>query len=131
MIRWLLVASAILAWLFAGMLLFASARFEAPIGIEMNDKIATIAQAQGAILAGLGVIDFLCSRVSDRQALRAVVLGNLVVQILSLGVAGRALVLGIFPASAAPSVVIHVVLGALFAVAMVKLRAPRASLASD
>src|SRR5207253_9185894 len=50
----------------------------------------------------------------------------LVVQMLSLAVAVRALALGLFPAKGAPSVVIHVVLGALFAVALARTRVPAA-----
>jgi tellurite resistance protein TehA-like permease len=46
------------------------------------------------------------------------------VQVLSLAVAVRALALGIFPPAAAPSAAIHVVLGALFAVALARTRAP-------
>jgi hypothetical protein len=74
-------------------------------------------------LVGIGVIDFLAQRTTDRTALRAILAGNLVVQIVSLAVAVRALALGLFPASGAPSVVVHVVLGALFAVALARTRA--------
>ena len=116
--RWVLTIAAVLAWLFGAMLLFAPGPFFAPIGIAVDDKIATIAQNQGAALIAIGVIDFLARRVTDRDALRAVLWGNIVVQALSLAVAVRALALGIFPPKGAPSVVIHVVLGALFALAL-------------
>jgi hypothetical protein len=56
-----------------------------------------------------------------------VLAGNLVVQVLSLAVAVRALALGLFPAKGAPSVVIHVVLSALFAVALARTRVPAAT----
>jgi hypothetical protein len=70
--------------------------------------------------------------VTDGAALRAVLLGNLAIQLLSLGIALRALALGILPSQGAPAVVIHVILGTLFAVAlrrvrMVEERTPRAS----
>jgi nitrate reductase gamma subunit len=90
----------------------------APIGIDVTDKVATIAQNQGAALIAIGVIDFLARRVTDPSALRAVLYGNVVVQALSLAVSVRALALGIFPAKGAPSVVIHVVLGVLFVLAL-------------
>lgn len=120
--RWLLAASAVLAWLFAAALLFAARQFEAPVGIDVTDKVATIAQAQGAILAGLGVVNWLSRRTADAAALTAVLAGNLVVQVLSFAVAARAVLLGIFPPSGAGALVIHVVLGAWFAVALVRVR---------
>jgi hypothetical protein len=122
--RWVLTIAAVLAWLFGAILMLAPAPFFAPVGIPVDDKVATIAQNQGAALIAIGVIDFLARRVTDPVALRAVLYGNLVVQALSLAVALRALALGIFPAKGAPSVVIHVVLGVLFALA---LRRPPAS----
>jgi len=120
--RWVLTIGAVLAWVFGAMLLLAPGPFFAPIGIAVDDKIATIAQNQGAALIAIGVIDFLARRVTDPAALRAVLWGNIVVQALSLAVAVRALALGIFPTKGAPSVVIHVVLGALFAVALTRCR---------
>jgi len=118
MTRWALTIGAVLAWIFGAMLLFAPGPFFAPIGVVVTDKIAAVAQAQGAILVGLGVINFLARGTVDPTALRAVLVGNLVVQLLSLGVAIRALALGIFPPQGAPSIVVHVVLGALFALAL-------------
>jgi hypothetical protein len=106
--------SAVLAWVFGGALLFASAAFLAPMGIAVTPPIAVSAQAQGAILVGLGVINWLARR-SDRAAVRPVLAGNLVVQVLSLAVIARALALGIVPAQNAGAVVVHVLLGAGFA----------------
>ena len=123
--RWLLTISAVLAWLFAVMLLFNTRAFEAPIGIDVNDKVATIAQAQGAILLGLGLINWLSRAVTDQRALTAVLAGNLAVQVASLAVAARALLLGIFPIQGLPAVVIHTLLGAAFAFYLV--RAQRAA----
>ena len=120
--RWLLIISAVLAWLFGLMLLFNARGFEAPIGIDVTDKVATIAQAQGAILIGLGVINWLTRAVRDRSAVTGVLTGNLVVQLLSLFVAARALMLGIFPIQAAPAIAIHVVLGTAFAIYLVRAR---------
>lgn len=120
--RWLLIISAILAWLFAIMLLFNAKAFEAPVGIALDAKTATIAQAQGAILLGLGLINWMARKVVDTDALVAVLAGNLVVQIASLIVAGRALLTGIFPAAGAPAIFIHVILGAAFAYYLARIR---------
>ncbi|HEX9106307.1 MAG TPA: hypothetical protein VF832_03755 [Longimicrobiales bacterium] len=126
--RALLVVSAILAWFFGLMLLFNTRAFEAPVGIVVTDKVATMAQAQGAILLGLGLINWLSRSVADVRALRAVLAGNLVVQLASLAVALRALLLGIFPIQGAPAVAIHVILGGAFALYL--LRLPRAEAAA-
>ena len=123
MTRWVLIIGAVLAWIFGAMLLFAPGPFFAPIGVVVTDKIAAVAQAQGAILVGLGFINFLARDTVDPVALRAVLVGNLVVQLLSLGVAVRAVALGIVPSQGAPSIVIHVVLGALFALALRRVQA--------
>ena len=112
--RVLLTVSAILAWLFGLALLFAPRQFEAPVGIEVTDKVATIAQAQGAILLGLGLINWMSRSVTDYAALRAVLAGNLLVQVASLVVAARAIILGIFPIQGSPAVVVHLVLGTWF-----------------
>ena len=122
MIRWLLIVAAVLAWLFALMLLFSTQAFEAPVGIDVTDKVATIAQAQGAILLGLGVINWLARDLTDVRALRAVLGGNLVVQVASLIVAARAVALGIFPVQGVPAIVIHLLLGTAFAIAWVRVR---------
>lgn len=119
--RLLLALSAILAWLFGVMLIFQSRAFEAPVGIVLDDKTATMAQAQGAILLGLGLLNWL-SRALPDSSLRPVLAGNLLVQLASLAVAGRAIALGIFPVQAMPAVVIHTVLGGWFAGALLKLR---------
>ncbi len=104
--------AAVLAWLFGTMLLLAPGPFYAPTGMAMTPMVATIAQAHGATLVGLGVINWM-ARGANRQGLVAVLAGNLVVQILSLGVAIRTVMLG-GGASATPSIFIHVVLGVLF-----------------
>jgi len=134
MTRWLLIVAAVLAWVFGLMLLFDARAFEAPVGIDVTDKVATIAQAQGATLVGLGVTNWLARNLTDAAGLRAVLGGNLVVQVMSLGVAARAVLLHIFPIQGAPAIAIHVLVGAAFTVALVRAarssdagRSPRAA----
>ncbi len=105
--------SAVLAWIFAAGLLFMPEGFYRPTGIIMTPMIGTLAQAHGATLAGLGLVNWL-ARDSDRKGLGAVLAGNLLVQVLSLVVVLRTMALGAGTA-VAPGVVIHVVLGSLFA----------------
>jgi hypothetical protein len=117
--------AAVLAWLFGVMLLAAPAAFYAPTGIALTPMLATLAQAHGATLVGLGVIDWM-ARSSQGAAVRPVLAGNLVVQLLSLGVVIRTMTLGA-GAAVAPGVVIHLVLGALFATFLVRSRGTAAS----
>ena len=112
--------AAVLAWLVGAMLLIAPIGFYAPTGIAMTPMIATIAQAHGATLVGLGVVNWM-ARNADRRGLIAVLTGNLVVQVLSLFVVLRTMQLGAGFA-VAPAVVIHVVLGCLFAFFLIRLR---------
>jgi hypothetical protein len=112
--------AAVLAWIFGAALLLAPGPFYAPTGIPMTPMLGTIAQAHGATLVGLGVIDWL-ARNAEKRGLVAVLAGNLVVQVLSLAVVLRTMTLGAGPA-VAPGVVIHVVLGSLFAYFLWKAR---------
>jgi hypothetical protein len=108
-----LIVSALLAWLFGAALLFASAAFLAPMGIQATPAVAVSAQAQGAILIGLGVINWRARNLHGSAA-EPVLAGNFVVQLLSLIVIGRAILLGIVPPQNAGAVVIHVLLGTGF-----------------
>ena len=112
--------AAVLAWMFGAMLLTMPAKFYEPTGMTLTPMLATLAQAHGATLIGLGVIDWL-ARNAEKKGLMAVLVGNLVVQILSLAVVIRTMQLGAGSA-VAPGVVIHVVLGGLFAFFIMKAR---------
>ena len=112
--------AAVLAWLFGAMLLWSPSKFYAPTGIMMTPLLATVAQAHGATLVGVGVIDWI-ARDAEGRGLTAVLGGNLVIQILSLGVVFRTMALGAGSA-VLPGVVIHVVLGSLFALFLLRAR---------
>jgi hypothetical protein len=104
--------SAILAWIFGVMLLLMPSPFYSPTGIIMSPMMETIAQAHGATLIGLGVINWL-ARDSDRKGIMAISAGNFVVQLLSLAVVIRTITIGA-GASVAPGIIIHVLLGSFF-----------------
>ncbi|MDD8018946.1 MAG: hypothetical protein PHP42_11275 [Bacteroidota bacterium] len=112
--------AAVLAWIFGAMLLFIPSEFYAPTGIVMTPMIATIAQAHGATLVGLGVVDWL-ARNAERQGLIAVLTGNLVVQIISLLIVLRTMLLGA-GLSVAPGIIIHIVLGSFFVFFLLKIK---------
>jgi hypothetical protein len=118
--RVFLAAAAILAWVFAAMLLLAPAAFYEPVGITLTPLLATVAQAHGATLFGLGVVNWL-ARNADRRGMLAVLTGNLVVQALSLGVVVRTWSLNP-DAKALPGAMIHIVLGALCAYFLLRAR---------
>jgi hypothetical protein len=113
--------SAALAWIFGLALLFAPAGFYGPTGIVMTPLIATLAQAHGATLVGLGFINWF-ARNAERGGLFAVLAGNLVVQILSLVVVVLTMRLGA-GMKVAPGIVIHVILGTLNAYFLTRLPA--------
>src|ERR1041385_226957 len=103
--RIFLAIAAFLSWIFGAGLLFAAQQFYAPMGVTLSPILVTMAQAQGAILVGLGVINWM-ARKADGAGLLAVLAGNSVVQTLSLVVALR--IAGIAGAQvAAPAIVIH------------------------
>ena len=110
----LLLVSGVIAVLIGVALLFASGSFMAPMGIAVDAKIATIAQAQGALLVALGATNLL-ARGLDARAARPVLAGNLVAQALSLAVNLRAGMMHLVTPNVWGAVVMHVVLGALFA----------------
>lgn len=85
--------AAILSWLFGTALLVMPATFNAPAGITLTPLLATVAQAHGSTLVGLGVINWLCRRAGQTQVARVLV-GNVVMQGLSLLVVVRTMQLG-------------------------------------
>jgi len=108
--RLFLAIAALLACLVGAALLLAPGPFFTPTGLRLTPVLATIAQAHGATLLGLGVLTWL-GRGAQGQGLIAILAGNLVVQLLSLLVALRMQALGI---PALPQVLMHLVLGVLF-----------------
>ncbi len=118
MTRSVLIVSAFVAWGFGALLLISPRQFEAPAGIDLTEKVATIAQMQGALLAGIGLINWLSRSVTDRRALRAVLAGNLLVQVISFIVVARAILIGLFPSSGVGPLIIHLALGLAFVLAL-------------
>ncbi|HET9285309.1 MAG TPA: hypothetical protein VFR24_25430 [Candidatus Angelobacter sp.] len=113
--------SAVLAWLFGIMLLFLPAAFYMPVGIMLTPLLATVAQAHGATLFGLGALNWL-GRKADRKGIIAILTGNLVVQALSFAVIIRTWSLNPGP-QAIPGMAIHITLGTLFAVFLYRVHA--------
>jgi hypothetical protein len=120
--RRFLAVAAILAWVFGLAMLVKPSGMYAPLGIVMTSLIATLAQAHGATLIGLGVVTWM-ARDATGRGLVAVLAGNLVVHVLALSVVVRtATVTSGNPLAVAPEAVIHVALGSGFAFFLVRAR---------
>ena len=121
---------AFIGWLVGGMLLFAPGKFYAPTGIIMNPMVATLAQAHAATLIGLAFINWL-ARNADPTLLSPVLTGNLITQVLSLGVVLWTAMLGA-GAAVAPGIAIHIVLISFFAYFLVRTsRSPQGQATSS
>jgi len=98
--------AAILAWLFGFGLLLAPSGFYAPLQIVFTPLLGTIAQAHGATLIGVGVINWMCRSLKGKDV-KPVLIGNLVIQILSFYVAVQTFTMvgnGMIPALLIPTV---------------------------
>lgn len=71
----------------------------------------------GVTLLGLAVINWLAKDAAG-PAVRAILIGNLFVQAAELVVNAYELAAGMIPAQAAPGLVVHLALGALFGLAL-------------
>ncbi len=115
-----LAVAAALAWVFGGALLLAPAQFYAPTRMVLTPMLTTLAQAHGATILGLGTVNWFARR-ADKAGQIAVLAGNLVAQLASLGIVLRTMSLGA-GTEVIPGVVIHVVMGCGFALFLVKAR---------
>jgi hypothetical protein len=103
--------------------LFGLALFVSPDSMLAGFGLATPAAAKvlsrdvGATLIGLGVINWM-ARNATGEALRGLLVGNVVVQALELLINGYEIAVGDLPMQAGGGLVIHLVLGAVFVLAM-------------
>ena len=91
--------------------------FVAGFGVATPVAAKVLARDVGATLIGLGVINWMARNASG-EVLRALLVGNVVVQALELLINGYEVVVGDLPTQAAGGLVIHLVLGAVFVIAM-------------
>ena len=101
-----------------GLALFVSPEsMLAGFGVAAPDTAQVLARDVGATLIGLGVINWM-ARNATGDVLRALLVGNVVVQALELLINAYEIVVGDLPTQAAPGLIIHLVLGAVFVFAM-------------
>jgi hypothetical protein len=86
-------------------------------GLGTPTEALVLSRDVGATLIGLGVLNWM-ARNATGEALRALLVGNLVVQALELVVNGYEIAAAQLPAAAAGGLVIHLVLGAIIILAM-------------
>jgi hypothetical protein len=108
---------AVAAFIFGVGLLIFPATMLTQSGLDASTAAIAASRGAGATLIGLAVIDWL-GRTAAGDGLRAILVGNLVVQILSLAVNAGGVLTGQLPAQAGAASVIHVALGAVFALAL-------------
>jgi hypothetical protein len=89
----------------------------ANFGLSASGETKVLSRDVGATLIGLGVINWMAQNATG-AALRALLVGNVVVQALELVVNGYEIVIGDLPTQAAGGLLIHLVLGAVFVLAM-------------
>jgi hypothetical protein len=89
----------------------------AGFGLGVPNEAKILSRDVGATLIGLGVINWM-ARNATGQALRALLVGNVVVQALELVVNGYEIAAGELPTQAAGGLLIHLVLGGIFVLAM-------------
>ena len=94
----------------------------ASFGLPVSTEARVLSRDIGATLIGLGVINWM-ARNATGEALRALLVGNVVVQALEFLINGWEIVVGDLPTQAAPGLLIHLALGAVYVLAMRSLSA--------
>src|ERR1700737_2721282 len=101
-----------------GLALFVSpGSLLAGFGVATSASARVLARDVGATLIGLGVINWM-ARNATGDVLRALLVGNVVVQALELLINAYEIVVGDLPTQAAGGLLIHLVLGTFFVLAM-------------
>ena len=95
----------------------APAQLLSGFGFTAPPEAVVVTRDIGVTLVGLGILNWL-ARDAVGSALRAILIGNLFIQVAELVVNGWEIAVGLIPAQAAGGIVLHVVLGALFLLAL-------------
>ena len=107
----------VLAVLFGLGLALAPSQMLGGFGLAAPNEAMILSRDVGVTLIGVGLINWL-ARDATGTALRGILIGNLVIQVLEFIVNGVELATGSLPAQAAGGEIIHVVLGAIFVLAL-------------
>ena len=118
-VRLVLVIGAAAALLFGLLLTLLPDQMLGGFGLESAPAARVLSRDVGVTLIGLAVLNWF-GRNATGAALRAILLANLFVQVAELVVNGIEIAVGELPASAAGGLAIHIILGALFAWALIR-----------
>ena len=116
----MLAAGSVLAFLIGGFMIFATAQFLEPLGLSADPKVALLGQAQGTLLIGIGVMNWMVRQSDDWAALRAVLAGNLAAQVIAIAVNLRGYLVGEAPQAVVGQVGLHVLLGLGYAYFLIR-----------
>jgi hypothetical protein len=114
-----LVIGAAAAAIFGLLLVGAPAQMLGGFGLQVQSDGIVLSRDVGILLLGLAILNWL-GRNATGEALRAILVANLVVQVLELAVNGAEIVVGQLPSAAVPGLFIHIVLGGIFALGLRK-----------
>lgn len=119
--RLALIIGAVFAFAFGLALAVTPDAMLGGFGLAAPETARILSRDLGVTLIGLGVINWI-ARGATGVGLRAILVGNVVVQALEIVVNGAEVVAGVLPVQAVGGVVLHVVLGAIFVLAMTRMR---------
>src|SRR5262245_1463504 len=108
---------AVLAVLFGAVLLLAPEQMLGGFGLGSPKEGLVLARDQGVTLIGLGIINWM-ARGATGTPLRAILWGNIFIQVAEAIVNGWEAAAGILPGQAVGGVGLHVVLAAIFALGL-------------
>ena len=115
--RLALIIGAVAAMAFGLALTVAPASMLGGFGLAVPNEAIVVARDVGVTLIGVGVINWI-GRDATGTPLRAILVGNLVIQALEIVVNGYEIAVGMLPGQASGGLVLHLVLGAIFVLAM-------------
>ena len=108
---------AVLAFIFGAALALLPDQMLAGFGLATPKEALVVSRDVGVTLIGLGIINWL-GREATGQLARALLLGNLFIQVAEAVVNGWEVAAGILPSPAAGGVVLHVILAVVFALGL-------------
>jgi len=114
-----LIIGAVAAFVFGLALTLAPEQMLAGFGLETPAAARVLSRDVGVTLLGLAVLNWM-ARNATGGALRAILVANLFVQVAELVVNGIEIGVGDLPGAAAGGLAIHLILGALFAWALLR-----------
>ena len=117
--RLALMIGAVAAFVFGLALTVFPSTMLAGFGLAVPNEAVVLSRDVGVTLIGLGVINWM-ARNAMGEPLRAILVGNVVVQALEIVVNAGEIAVGALPPQAGGGLLIHLVLGAIFVLAMTR-----------